>query len=452
MSSSAYHTVPVTCPNCSNRFISPVLAVVDAAENPQAKTLLLSGQLNVAVCPQCGHAGMLSSPLVYHDPQKELLLTFVPAELGLPNAEQQRIIGDLTNRVMSSLSPEQRRGYLLQPQSFLRLEALIEEILKADGVTPEMLEAQRAKASLLDRLMRATSQDARRLMVEEHDSEIDYGFFQLLGLNIELAQASGQEDAVQQLLGLRQELLDWTTAGRDVMAREEAIRELGTEISRETLLEKLVHAALAGEQTKIETMVAVGRPAIDYIFYQQLTSRIEASSHAGNAEEAQTLKALREQILNLTAEIDAEVQRASEEAAQLLQQILNSEDLEQAVRANLDQIDDLFLNALATSLQVAEKSGQAETADKLQKIGDIIMELVTEMQPPEIQLINKLLTAEYPDATQSLLEENRSQVNARLLEIMRMIEQDLTQDNRTQMAHHLAQIRAQAENIIGETA
>jgi len=452
VSSRAYQTVPVTCPNCNNRFVSPVLAIVDAAENPEAKTLFLSGQLNVAVCPQCGHAGVLSSPLVYHDPQKELLLTFVPAEIGLPEVEQQRIIGDLTNRVISSLPPEQRKGYLLRPQSFLRLEALVEEILKADGVTPEMLEAQRAKASLLDRLMRATSQDARRLIVREHDSEIDYGFFQLLALNIELAQASGQEGAVQQLLRLRQELLEWTTAGHEVAAQEEAIRELGTEISRETLLEKLVRAALAGEQTKIETMVAVGRPAIDYIFYQQLTNRIEASSQAGNAEEARTLKALREEILNLTAEIDAEVQRASEEAAQLVQRILKSDDLEQAVRENLDQIDDLFLNALAMSLQAAERSGQAETAERLQKVGDLIMEFIAEMQPPEIQLINRLLTAEYPDATQALLDENRSQVDARLIELMRMIEQDLTQDNRTEMAQHLTQIRAQAEALGGESS
>jgi hypothetical protein len=432
--------------------VSPVLAIVDAAENPQAKTLLLTGQLNVAACPQCGNAGMLSSPLVYHDPQKELLLTFVPAELGLPDVEQQRIIGDLTNRVISSLSPEQRKGYLLRPQSFLRLEAMIEEILKADGVTPEMLEAQRTKASLLDRLMRATSQDARRLIASENESEIDYGFFQLLALNIELAQASGQEDAVQQLLRLRQQLLDWTKAGRDLAAREEAIRELGPEISREALLEKLVQAALAGEQTKIETMAAVARPAIDYVFYQQLTNRIEASSQGGNTKEAQTLQALREQILNLTAEIDANVQRASEEATKLVQRILESDDLERAVRANLDQIDDLFLNALAMNLQSAEKSGQRETAEKLEKMGDIIMELIAEMQPPEIRFINRLLTVNYPDATQSLLEENRTQVNPRLLEIMRIIEQDLTQDNRTELAQHLAQVRAQAEGLVGDSA
>jgi hypothetical protein len=452
VSSAAYQTVPVTCPNCNNRFVSPVLAIVDAGENPEAKALLLSGQLNVAACPQCGHVGRLSSPLVYHDPEKELLFTFVPSELALPDVEQQRLIGDLTNQVMSRLAPEQRKGYLLRPQSFLRMEGLIEAILKADGVTPEMLEAQRAKASLLDRLMHTSSRDARRVIAEENDSEIDYDLLQFLTLNIELAQAGGPEDAVQQLLKLRQELLEWTTAGRDIAAREEAIRELGTEISRETLLEKLVHAALAGEKAKVETMVAIGRPAIDYVFYQQLTNRIEAASHDGKPEEAQTLKMLREDILNLTAEIDAELQRASEDATELLQQILRSDDLEQAVQANLAQIDDLFLNVLGMSLQEAEKSGQAETAEKLQKIGDTIMRLIEEMQPPEVQLINRLLATEYPVATQELLGENRPQVNPRLVEIMQMIEEDLTQNGRTEMAQRLSKVRAQAEAMLGDSA
>lgn len=448
MSSTAYHTVPVTCPSCNNRFVSPVLAIVDAGQNPEAKALLLSGQLNVAACPQCGNAGRLSTPLLYHDPEKELFLTYVPSELGLPDAEQQRLIGDLTNQVISSLAPEQRKGYLLRPQSFLRLEALLEAVLQADGITQEMLEAQRAKASLLDRLMRTSSQNARRSIATEQDSDIDYDFFQFLALNIELAQASGQEEAVQQLLKVRQELLEWTSAGRDVAAREEAIRELGSEISRETLLDKLVQAALAEEQAKVETMVAVGRPAIDYVFYQQLTGRIDAATQAGQAEEAQKLEQLRADILDLTAEIDAELERASEEAAQLLKQILASDDLEQSVRANFEQIDDLFLNALGATLQAAERSGQSEAAEKLQQIGDIIMGLVDEMQPPEIQLINRLLASEYPEATKSLLEEQQSQVSARLVEIMRMLEQDLAQNGRPEMAQRLSQIRAQAEAMI----
>ena len=449
LNTPTYQTVPVTCPSCSNRFVSPVLTTIDAGQDPEAKAMFLSGQINVAVCPQCGHAGMLSTPLVYHDPNKELLFTYVPAELGLPETEKQRLIGDLTNRVMSSLPPEQRKGYLLRPQSFLRIEGMVEAVLEADGITPEMLAAQRAKADLLDQLLRETSDDSRRAIVRENDEQLDYEFFQILTLNIELAQANAQEEAVAQLLELRRQLLEWTTVGHQVADREDAIRELGSELTREGLLEKLVEASRAGEDTKVETMIAVGRPAIDYVFYQQLTARIEAEDERGNTNEADELKALRERVLDVTAAVDAELQRATEQANQLLQQILASEDLEASVSSHLDQIDELFLNALALNLQAAEQAGRADEAQRLQQLGDILMRLIQESQPPELQFINSLLTADYPDGTQALLEENRQQIDDRMLELMRLVEDDLTQSGRVELAQRLAGIQIQAASLTG---
>lgn len=445
---TTYQTAPVTCPNCSNRFASPVLTLIDAGLSPETKSLLLAGQLNVAVCPQCGQAGMLNTPLVYHDPEKELLLTYVPHELGIPEVDQQRIIGDITNRLMSTLPAEQRKGYLLRPRSVLRLEGMIEAILEADGITPEMLEAQRARANLLDQLMRTEDEDALRSIVQENETLIDYEFFQLLTLNIEVLQAEGGAEPAGHLLALRRQLLEWTSAGRDVASREEAIKELGSQITREELLEKLVVAALADQQAKIETMVAYARPSIDYVFYQQLTGRIETAEQAGKVTEAETLVALRESILNLTAEIDAEVQRASEQSAQLLKKILQSDDLEQALRANINHIDDLFLSMFAMSVQAAERSGRSEDAEKLNQLGDILMQVITESQPPEIQLVNELLLTEYPEGTQTLLEENQDLINAQFLEIVRMVGEDLTKSGRQEVAQRLAQIQEQVVAMI----
>jgi hypothetical protein len=449
LNSSTYQAVPISCPNCSSRFVSPVLTIIDVGQNPEVKALFLSGQINVAVCPQCGHAGVLSTPLVYHDPEKELLFTYIPVELGLSELEQQRAIGELTNRVLSVLPAEQRKGYLLRPRSFLRLQGMIEAILEADGITPEMMEAQRAKAALLERLMQATSDDARRTIVLENEAQIDYEFFQLLTLNIELAQAGGQEKVAAQLLGLRRQLLNWTATGREVASRQEAIRELGTEITREGLLEKLVRAALAGEQAKVETMVAIARPAIDYIFYQQLTEQIDAAEKAGNAEKVQTLRALRQTILELTDRLDAELQQAAEEADQLLRKIMASDDLEKAVRANLAQMDELFLSVLATNIEAAEASGQPDKVKKLQEIGDTMLSLIQESQPPEIQFINRLLAAEYPDGTQALLADNSQLVTADLLEIMQLVEKDLAESDRVETAQQLAQIRDQVAAMLG---
>lgn len=386
--------MPVTCPNCNNRFVSPVLTLIDVGQDPEAKALFLSGQSNIAVCPQCGHAGMLSTPLVYHDPDKELLFTYVPPNLNLPEPEQQRIIGDLTSRVMSSLPPERRRGYLLRPRSFLTLDGMVEAVLEADGITPDMLQAQRDKAALLERLLRSPDPEVRQLMVQENDGLVDYEFFQLLGLNLQMAQAQGQEQAIQQLATLQQQLLQWTTTGQEIAARQQAIRELGTEVSREGLLDKLEAAALAGEQAKIETMIAVARPVVDYLFYQQLADHIEQAEQEGNLDRVARLKALRETVLEVTDAVDAEMQKAGEEAAELLAEILESDELEKAVRDRLALIDEVFMSILAVNIEAAEKAGRTQDVERLQQVGNVLMEVIQESQPLAIQFINQLLSAD----------------------------------------------------------
>lgn len=448
MNERTYQTVPITCPSCQNRFVSPVLTTIDVGQSPEAKTLFLSGQLNVAVCPQCGHAGVLSTPLVYHDPDKELLFTYLPSELGVPEDEQQRLIGDLTNRVIAALPAEKRKGYLLRPRSFFRLEAMMEAILEADGVTPEMLEQQRAKAALLDRLLRATSEEARRVIAQENDGQIDYGFFQFLTLNIELAQAGEDTDTVNSLLALRSQLLQWTTDGRKVAEREDAVRSLGQEITREGLLEKLVEAAFAGEQTKVETMVSIARPAIDYIFYQQLTARLDAADEAGRSDQAQTLRVLRETILDLTEQIDAEVAAATEEAAQFLAEVLESEDPEARLGENPDRVDELFMSVLATLIKSAERAGNAETVEQLSAVSSAVVKLIQESQPPEIRLISQLLTADYPDGTREILEAHREQVTPELLEVMKLVAEDLNGD-RKEASERLERVREQAAAMVG---
>ena len=418
--------------------------VIDVGQHPDLKSLFLSGQINVAVCPNCGHAGMLNAPVVYHDPSKELLFTFSPAGLGSSDLEQQRVIGDLTNRIMMSLPTEQRKGYLLQPRSFLQLEGMLDAILEADGVTPEMLQAQRAKSELLERLLRTVSPDARQTIAQENNAQIDYEFFQLLSLNIELAQRDGQDAAVQELLGLRKQLLEWSTVGQEIADRDEAIRSLGESVTREDLLARIVEAALAGEQAKVETMITVARQGIDYVFYQQLTGMIEAAAAAGDGDRVEKLKELRETILNLTAQIDAEFERANQQVEQQIQDLVNSDDPEATLRSNPSQINELFMGVLTEKLQAANQSGQAEQLAKLELIHGLVIEMLQESQPPEFRLISQLLAAEYPEGTRAILEENQELVGPPLLELMELLGTDLAEGDRADMAQHLDQIREQA--------
>jgi hypothetical protein len=109
----------ISCPNCRQPIVADIEQLYDAGANPEAKQRLLSGSNNLVQCPHCGFQGPVETPIVYHDPQKELLLTYIPPVLNMPRNEQEKLIGNLINQVVNRLPQEQRKGYLLRPQPAL---------------------------------------------------------------------------------------------------------------------------------------------------------------------------------------------------------------------------------------------------------------------------------------------------------------------------------------------
>ncbi|HJX37189.1 MAG TPA: CpXC domain-containing protein, partial [Anaerolineae bacterium] len=130
------------CPACGALVSAEVRQVIDVGQEPDLKRRLLRGQLNVAVCPSCSARVAVATPLAYHDPEKELFLTLIPGQMALSAEEQDKTIGELTNLVMNSLPPERRKAYLFQPKTFFSMDSLFSEILRADGITDEMMQRQ----------------------------------------------------------------------------------------------------------------------------------------------------------------------------------------------------------------------------------------------------------------------------------------------------------------------
>ena len=74
-------TTQAQCPNCKQPITADVQQLFDVSANADDKNRLLGGAVNVLRCPHCGYQGGLTTPVVYHDASKELLLTFFPPEL-----------------------------------------------------------------------------------------------------------------------------------------------------------------------------------------------------------------------------------------------------------------------------------------------------------------------------------------------------------------------------------
>jgi hypothetical protein len=196
----------INCPNCHQPVVADVEQLFDIGVDASAKSRLLSGATNMIRCSACGYQGNLATPVVYHDPQKELLLSFVPSELGLPMNEQERIIGPMINKVVSDLPQEKRKGYLFRPQTMLTFQGLIERILEADGITREMLQAQQQRMNLLQRLMEASSDDVRAEIAKQNDNLIDGDFFNLLRRIAEMAAMNGDRESTSQMSNLQKQL------------------------------------------------------------------------------------------------------------------------------------------------------------------------------------------------------------------------------------------------------
>jgi hypothetical protein len=357
--------------------------------DPSAKQRLLSGAANMIQCPICGYRGTYPSILVYHDPEKELLLTFAPPELNLPRNEQERITGALINQVINNLPMEKRKGYLLNPAAAFTLQGMFERILEADGITREMIQAQQQRLNLIQRLLNASSSDVRAELARQEDSLIDASFYTLLRRLTESAAISGDQAAVQELEQLQQDILPHTTFGRELQAQaqdvETAVKDLqaaGRELTREKLLDLVVNAPNENYQ---RAMVSLARAGMDYQFFQQLSDRIDHAS----GDEHDHLAALREKLLDWTAQVDQQIEAHAREIREVFDAILDAEDIEEAMAQSLPIVDEFFVQELNQSMQAARSQGDLEKLAKLQKMVAVIQKA---SQPaPGVSLIEELL-------------------------------------------------------------
>lgn len=436
---------PATCSRCGHQFGATAERILDVEKDPTAKTRLLSGRVNVARCPACGAEGALNLPFVYHDRSKELLLAYMPPSFGANETERQRVLGELTNAVLNSLPSEQRKAYLLQPKMFFTMQSMAETILQADGVTKEMMDAQRAHVDLINELLQARDPSAFRQVLDQHRDKIDYDFFQTLAASTEAAQVNGQERVVQVLNSLSLRLMQefGLPVGEDIAG--EGSKGL---LSREGLVALLEEAQ---DEDEFRTLVTLGRPLMDYTFFQEITTQIDAANAQGDKDKAKRLSEMRARIVQVAEEMDAASKQVINQATSLLSGALQADDPEAYMREHLDEISEAFFVVLSANLNAAEREGQREWAAKMEHIGDIALRLIQEAAPPEVQLLNQLLAAPYPDGTHQILRENPAMVTSELLDVMELIAEDLVRQGNLPAADKVKKVQAQAEALLANT-
>ncbi|MBK8823596.1 MAG: hypothetical protein IPN58_13570 [Anaerolineales bacterium] len=406
----------ISCPRCRQIIAANVEQLFDVTYEPAAKQRLLSGQSNHARCPHCGYDGRLATPVVYHDNEKELLLTYFPPELGMQVNEQEKMMGPLIKQVVDRLPPEKRKGYLFKPQANFTYESMLETILNKDGISSEMIKSQQERVLLIEKLIQMTSADARLELIKQNEKNIDEQFFGLFSRIAQNAMQSGQEPIARALIELQKQLLEETAFGRqlkesvaEMEAATKVLQDAGKSLTRELLLDFVIAAP---SEARIRAYVSLARGGMDYVFFQNLSEKIEQAA----AEEKTRLESIREKLLGFVADVDKQLEARFKQAQEFVENILKQEDVEKATQENIEAFTQDAAEVVNQLLRQASESNDYTRMGKLQKMVQVLQS--ASAPPPEIAFIEQLLQTPDEAAVEQMLSENEEIVNQQFVDAL----------------------------------
>ena len=432
----------ISCPRCRTPMTAEIQQLFDLNTDQEAKQKLLSGAANTIQCQACGYQGLYPTPIVYHDPEKEMLLTYFPSELGVSINEQEKMVGPLIKRVVNDLPMEKRKAYLFQAQSMLTYQTMMEKILEADGVTKDMLDAQQKKLQLIQRLLSTASVDSRKEIIKQEEALIDETFFGLLNRLVEATVAQGDKQSAQQLALFQQELLQETKVGQEIQEKmkssQKAMEDLQEAakagLTREKLLDLLIEAP---DEIYINTLIGMVRTGLDYEFFQILSQKIDATS---DPEQKTKLSSLRDFLVEVTRQIDAQIQEEKQHARETLNKILAEVNIEVGLEKYGNELNDFFVEAVQEGLQEARKAADLEKISKLGQLNSMIEE--ASKPPAEIQFVETLLQAPDTESIKTLLNEKPEVINDEFLQLLaNLINQTEQQGNQQALVTKLKEIQ-----------
>ena len=408
--------------------------------------MLLSGQLNVAVCTNCGAGGRIATPLLYHDPDHDLFMVHVPQEMNLDQMRREELIGRLVQQVINQTPMEKRRGYMLAPQTMLTMQSFMEKVWGTEGVTPEMLARQQKQVELL-RTLATASPDVQEFLIKDRSREIDETFFAILRAQIEATSQMGDPNQVNSLLNLQAKLMTQTEVGRQLEKQQLALHALNRDakkangLSPEILFSHIV--ANEADDTLVNAIALTGRGAMTYEFFALLTGEVEKRERAKDTAGAKRLGRIRDQLLDMQRELQQATQTVLQEAQTTLEAILAAPDSREAIADNMGRIDDAFMHVLDARTAHAEQSGRRDEADKLRQIQEEIISLIQGETPPEVQLLSQLVSAPDKAARQQLMGAAADLVSPELVQVVDMLREQATSSGQSDLAGRLGEIRGE---------
>jgi hypothetical protein len=123
-----------------------------------------------------------------------------------------------------------------------------------------------------------------------------------------------------------------------------------------------------------------------------------------------------------------------------------------AIRENYQRIDNTFMAVLQANLDEAAETGNIEASGKLREIRDEILALIQASAPPEVQLINDLLTVEDEAEALEALRQRQDEVTQDVPALMEDLAEQLREVGNEAAAARLEVLGAEAARLAQATS
>lgn len=329
MSISYAEFASLTCPVCHTPFEAEIWTLLDVRERPDLADMLLSGELNVVTCPQCGHRSDAGGPLLVHDPDGRRVYFAAPA--GAPEHVWRERAQELLYVLVGSLPEAARLPYLGDVQVEVEISGVRKAMLRRGGRfaprSPETPERSRnvqppppqvepgdaaapdAIVIALEELIAADTAVEAAAVVDRHPvlttPDADAVIEQLIGA----ARAQAEHDIARALIEARVLLTDLRAGAMpgDRQDRLDAALSAAPS-SREPgalrLADQAYQAFLRAESPRVLREAVFDYPTLlEPWVDDELAARVDAALDEGNEHLAQTIELRRDALARLRADM-----------------------------------------------------------------------------------------------------------------------------------------------------
>ena len=118
----------IKCPKCGQLQDITVWSSITVEDSKDLKDELLKARINIFKCDNCSQTALLPSPLLYHDKEQKLMLSFTPCN---DNVEKLRLFDEIKRTSKDSGELESFEDYNLR--FITKYDDMLEKILIFDN-------------------------------------------------------------------------------------------------------------------------------------------------------------------------------------------------------------------------------------------------------------------------------------------------------------------------------